>query len=246
MDKTFQGLVVYESPYGETGKILTVLTEEMGTVKVLATGGRTLKSSYITSAQLFAYSTLTVSVNEKGDYMVLKEARLIESFYFIRRDLNALAFCSYACEMAKITAVPNDNSTLRLILNTLYAAQKEVAPIPIIKAVFELKLCCVGGLMPEIEPICGECGEKADGYSLENWIPVCKKHIGNKQKFIPLCAAAFKAIEYICSADFSKMLAFRTSPDAAADLCVFAEAYTVASFEFNPKTLQFYNDISRK
>ena len=227
MNETFPGIVIREMPSGENGKLLYVLTADRGVVRINATGARKLTASYLKSVQMFAYSRLTVY--EKNGHMTLTEAELIEGFYYIRKDLVALAFASYACEMAYISAVPDDSSVLRLLLNTLYAVSNAIAPINIIKAVFELKLCCVSGLMPDIEDGCAVCGDAVSG-----------------GEFIPLCAAARRIVSFVCGADYSKMLSFRASPDAIEDFCAFCESFMTASMEVNPKTLQFYREISRK
>lgn len=244
MEETFQGIVVREAPQGESGKLLWVLTPDKGVVHIFATGARRLSASYLKSVQLFAYSKLTVY--EKNGRMTLTEAELIESFYYIRKDLIALAFASYACEMAAITAVPEDSSTIRLLLNTLYAVANEVSPIPLIKAVFELKLCCISGLMPDLEDSCPQCGSPSEGFNVIDMEPRCHIHKGSGDGYVSLCAAAKKIAAYVCSTDFSRMLSFRASPDAAADFCIFSEAFAIAALGVNPKTLQFYNGISRK
>ncbi len=244
MNRTFQGIVVREASQGENGKLLWVLTADYGIVHVLATGAKRLTASYLKSVQLFAYSKLTVY--EKNGRMTLTEAELIESFYSIRKDLNALAFASYACEMAALSAVPDDSSTLRLLLNTLYAAANELSAIPLIKAVFELKLCCISGLMPDLEDACTQCGNTSEGFNVIDMEPRCHLHKGREGGYMPLCPAAKKIASFVCAADLSRMLSFKASPDAAADFCIFSEAFAVASLGVNPKTLQFYNEISRK
>ena len=244
MSETFPGIVIREMPSGESGKLLYVLTADRGVVRINATGARKLTASYLKSVQLFAYSKLTVY--EKNGRMTLTEAELIESFYYIRKELVALAFASYACEMAYISAVPDDSSVMRLLLNTLYAVANAVAPVNIIKAVFELKLCCVSGLMPDIDDGCAVCGDEAAGFCIKELEPRCTVHADSGGGFIPLCTAARRMVTYVCGADYSKMLAFRASPDATEEFCAFCEAFMTASMEVNPKTLQFYREISRK
>lgn len=244
MNETFPGIVIREMPSGENGKLLYVLTADRGVVRINATGARKLTASYLKSVQMFAYSRLTVY--EKNGHMTLTEAELIEGFYYIRKDLVALAFASYACEMAYISAVPDDSSVLRLLLNTLYAVSNAIAPINIIKAVFELKLCCVSGLMPDIEDGCAVCGDEAAGFCMNELEPRCAVHAVSGGEFIPLCAAARRIVSFVCGADYSKMLSFRASPDAIEDFCAFCESFMTASMEVNPKTLQFYREISRK
>ncbi len=242
MEKTFQGVVIKEAPSGENGKILHVLTENMGVVRVSATGARKLSTSYVTCTQLFSYSVMTV--NEKNGYMILKEAKLIENFHNIRNSLSSLAFASYACEMALIASTPEDSNFLRLCLNALYATANDIKPVPIIKAVFELKLCCISGMTPDITADCCVCGSKACGFAVRDGEMRCKEHMGDKNSFITLDKASLELISFVCDSDFSRMLSFKVSPDSAADFCIFTEAFALYMFDIKPKTLQFYHQIS--
>ena len=94
MNRTFDGVVIREQQSGENGKTLSVLTENDGVVSVSASGARKITASYLKSAQLFAYSHMTVY--DKNGHLTLTEAELIEGFYYIRKDLLSLAFASYA------------------------------------------------------------------------------------------------------------------------------------------------------
>ena len=58
MQHKVRGLVVRESPKGESGKLLTVLTERDGVITVNAKGVRKISAAYLKSAQLFALSDM--------------------------------------------------------------------------------------------------------------------------------------------------------------------------------------------
>ena len=100
--------------------------------------------------------------------------------------------------------------------------------------------------MPYIEDGCAVCGDEAAGFCMNELEPRCAVHAVSGGEFIPLCAAARRIVSFVCGADYSKMLSFRASPDAIEDFCAFCESFMTASMEVNPKTLQFYREISRK
>lgn len=239
MDLSFNGIVVREAPNGEKGKLLYILTETLGVVTVVAKGARNISASYLKSAQLFAYSTFTVY--EKNGFRTLTEAALIEGFYGIRKDILALAFASYACESCSVTAVPEDSLNLRLLLNTLFAASNSLAPIPVIKAVFEFKLCCTLGFLPELNN-CADCANQPVGFDYSTFCVVCASHY-NKASCVPMSAPLLKALRFIRDVDFSRMLAFTTDTETYRSLFEFCEKYFLLSTDIHPKTLDFLKSI---
>ena len=56
MRGTFDGLILRESAYGESDKLLTVLTADEGKVFMIAKGVRSLKSKNLALCRLFTYA----------------------------------------------------------------------------------------------------------------------------------------------------------------------------------------------
>lgn len=79
-------------------------------------------------------------------------------FYELRLDIEKLALAQYFCELM-INIVPEGAETvpyLRLILNSLYFVANGKRPMPLIKAVFELRLLSLAGFMPNLV-CCDKC-----------------------------------------------------------------------------------------
>ena len=55
MTYTSDALVIREVPYGESDKLLTLLTAEYGRVNVMAKGAKSLRSKLMTASQLFTW-----------------------------------------------------------------------------------------------------------------------------------------------------------------------------------------------
>ena len=142
MNRTVNGIVIREKPLGEKGKLLYVLTQYEGVIAVKATGAKNISASYLKSAQLFAYSEL--NIYDKNKHYTLTEAKLIESFYDLRKDVSVFALASYICELALLTAVPSDDGILRLLLNCLYALSINLSGRDTIKAYSNTGCLCLG------------------------------------------------------------------------------------------------------
>ena len=243
MRHKIKGIVIRESPKGETSKLLTVLTSTLGVITVNAKGVRKLSSAYLKSAQMFAFSDMLLY--EKNGFYTLTEAALVADFYSLREDIKNYSLASYLCEAASVFAVPGEESAkiLRLLLNSLYALEKGVCHRSQIKAAFELRLCAECGYLPETD-ICADCGDELVGYDfLFNIIgglafcPNCAS-VGYDYTLIP--AAVGRAITHVTESDISRFLSFRIGENDMAVLSSVAEKFMLSHAERGFKTLSFY------
>ena len=111
------GLVLRSVNIGESDRLITVFTKEMGTVSALVKNARSLKSKNMYATQQFCYSSL-VLVKRAEKYWV-RESSLIESFYGLRDSIEALSLSGYIVEvLSDVTTSEGDEELLRLALNS--------------------------------------------------------------------------------------------------------------------------------
>ena len=162
-----RGLVVREVLLGETDKLLSIMTAEYGRMSIMAKGARSIKSPFITSAQLMCYSEMTFYEREGRRW--LREAVPIEVFYPIRLDIEGFAlvqyFFSICCELFPEGNADGAADMLRLLLNSLSAIMTDMRPQELIKAAFELKAMSLSGFAPDLGG-CAECGAVDSPYML--------------------------------------------------------------------------------
>ncbi len=242
MRHKIKGIVLRETPKGETSKLLTVLASDLGVITVNAKGVRKLSSPYIKSAQQFAFSDMLLY--EKNGFYTLTEASLIADFYPIREDIKSYSLACYLCEAALAFAVPGDESLnlLRLLLNSLYAIENKISSNSVIKAAFEFRLCAECGFMPEAERCC-VCGDELEGVSLFNLsegVTHCKSCAYGSVGYIQITPAVAKAMLHITQSELSRFLSFRISESDQAILSDAAERYLLMRAERGFKTLSFY------
>ena len=240
MNRVFKGVVIKEKPSGEKGKLLYILTESEGVLLVTATGARSISASYLKSVQLFAYSEFTVY--EKNGRMTLTEASLIESFFGIRNDLLAFAAASYMAELAYTVSVADNDGILSLLLNCLYALANSLAETPVIKAVFEYRLCLLLGLAPDFS-CCASCGEKGNVLVVSEGMLYCADCAPKDEDTMELGDAAVQALDYLGRCAGNKILSFTISGADKEELLDFCEKYLLYAADITPKTLDFYKEI---
>ncbi len=242
MRHKLKGIVIREQAKGETSKLLTFLTDDMGVLTVNAKGVRKLSSPYLKSAQLFAFSDILLY--EKNGYYTLTEASLITDFYPLSKDIKNYSLACYLCDAASSFATRGDESAtiLRLLLNSLYALEKEVTSRMLLKAAFELRLCCECGFEPSPDycSVCGDeemdecCIDTAEGEIY------CKNCASKGDNVFPLSSGNRLALKHIAQSELSKFISFRMSDVDLLSLSRIAERYFLQRAERGFKTLSFY------
>ncbi len=158
MYKTFEGLVLRETEYRDTDKLLTVLTRDAGKITLKARGVRSNRSKLKGACQILTYSEFTVNDAFHGQYSIM-EATAKQMFPGLRSDLELLSLASYFAQVAECVC-QEDFSTpelLSLTLNCLYALGTLHLPQQQVKAAFELRVACLSGYEPELAG-CAVCG----------------------------------------------------------------------------------------
>src|SRR5204862_289984 len=92
-------LVVRTTDWSETSRIATLWTREFGKVRVLAKGGRRLKSNFETALDLLTECRILFLRKSSGNLDLLTEAQVVQRFARLRSDLPALYAGYYIAEL---------------------------------------------------------------------------------------------------------------------------------------------------
>jgi DNA repair protein RecO (recombination protein O) len=93
------GLVVRTADWSDTSRIATLWTREFGKVRVLAKGGRRLKSNFESALDLLTVCSIVLLRKSSGSLDLLTEARVVQRFPRLRSDLPALYAAYYVAEL---------------------------------------------------------------------------------------------------------------------------------------------------
>jgi DNA repair protein RecO (recombination protein O) len=92
-------LVVRGTDWSETSRIVTLFTQEFGRVRGLAKGGRRLRSGFEIAFDLLSVCDVVFLRKASGGLDLFTEARLVERFPALRKDLPALYAGYYVAEL---------------------------------------------------------------------------------------------------------------------------------------------------
>lgn len=244
---TTTGLILRETIYKESSKILTVLTAARGKITVTAKGARRRGSKLAAPCQLLACSEMTL-FNGRGRY-VLTEARSLELFEKLRDDITAMSLGMYFAELLDTLCGEEtpEPEMMSLGLNALFALTEEKHPPELIKAAFEMRLMALAGFTPAVGA-CGVCGRtdmESPVFGLEAGTVFCggcrRTEIG---RTAPLKKGALDALRYIISAPPKRVFSFRLGDEALKSLSYICEEYVKIHLDRGFKTLDFYKSVN--
>src|SRR5260370_2761708 len=107
------GLVLRTTDWSETSRIATLWTREFGKVRVLAKGGRRLKSSFENALDLLTVCSIVFLRKSSGSVDLLTEAQVIMRYPLLRTDLTALYAGDDVSEFPSDRAHENDPHPLQ-------------------------------------------------------------------------------------------------------------------------------------
>lgn len=240
------GIVTREVKYGDTSRILTVLTREFGKISVLAGGVRTNKSGMLASTQLFSYTTFNLFKGRDKSLYKINSGEVINSFSNIKNSLEAMAYASYFCEMANwiIQEEAPDENQLSLLLNTMYVLSENKLPYQFIKAVYEFRTLGIQGFTPTLD-ICINCDTHSELCYLDltrcgAYCKTCGQAIDGA---VNTGEGVLDAIRYITTAEAKKIFAFKLGDKAMEYLSRLGEYLIEVYLEKHFKTLDYLKNV---
>src|SRR5262245_2870770 len=92
-------LVLRTTAWSESSSIATLWTRELGKVRVLAKGGRRLRSAFESALDLLTVCSIVLLRKSSGSLDLLTEAQVVRRFPRLRGDLSALYAAYYVAEL---------------------------------------------------------------------------------------------------------------------------------------------------
>ena len=170
MAEKAQALVVRATDWSESSRIVTLWTREFGKVRVLAKGGRRLKSNFESALDLLTSCSIVLLRKSSGSLDLLTEAQVVRRVSALRTDLPALYAGYYIAELLADWTEDYDPHPVLFdealaTLGDLGSKQEGSSPIGVRLARFECVLLRELGYTPSLEN-CAVCSRPLDGNRL--------------------------------------------------------------------------------
>jgi len=160
MSKTYKatGINLKAQPLGESDKIVTILTQEFGLIRAVATGARKQNSSLGGRMGMFVVNELLISQGRNLDRIT--QAETIKTYPGLSKDLGKLAASQYLAEIVLCQALSEQPQTEIYELFNEHLQRLEDIPKTEIKCIVAylaqgvVQLLNLAGLTPQVESCC--------------------------------------------------------------------------------------------
>ncbi|MCS6976513.1 MAG: DNA repair protein RecO [Gemmatales bacterium] len=211
-------LVLRTTDYSETSRIATLWTREFGKVRALAKGGRRLRSNFESALDLLTVASIVLLRKSSGSLDLLVEARVLERFPRLARDLKALYAAYYLAELLGDWTQENDPHPLLFdeAVDALRTFGSPDVPTATRLLRFETVLLRELGYAPQME-MCAVCrtpipssrrgettGENRMAFSPAAGGLVCGECQSGRRGLIPVTRSAWEALRLLESEDASE------------------------------------------
>jgi DNA repair protein RecO (recombination protein O) len=152
------GIVLRAVDYGESDRVVTLLTRERGKISAFARGARASRRRF--GGALEPFTLLVAEARERAgsELLGLDSVTVTRAFGAIRADLARIACAGYAVELARELVRDHEpHDDLFDLLERVLAALDAAPARPASLRAFELGALRAAGLMPRLDG-CARCG----------------------------------------------------------------------------------------
>jgi len=243
-----EGIILRQTKYGESDKILTIFTKKNGKIQAIAKGARKPKSALIASAQVFCYSDF-VFFKGKSFYHI-NNGEIISSFYALRENLSKLAYGTYIVELTE--AGLNDEEPNEKLFQLLIKTLKILASIDdnFLKLVlaFKIKYISFIGYKPHLKD-CIECGRSLGNrlkFSISHGGALCENCFSKDIYSEKIDIQTLRAMDKLLYSDLDELQNIEVEKDTLLKIEGVLIRYITSHIEKrNFKSLDFINTLNR-
>lgn len=235
-----KGIVIGETNYSESSKILNVLTDSLGLISIISKGCRNYKSKLRSISLKLTYANFYISYKEDG-LSTLIEGDIINDLKNIKTDLDMIGYASYLMDLAKqVIKQNNDNEIFTILEASLLKINNGFNPC-IITNIAELKYLSFLGVSPILDK-CASCGSNTDIVTVNSDAGgyLCKNCY--KDEYIT-DEKTIKLIRMFMYVDISKIRELNISDKNIKEINKFLEDYYVKYTGLYLKSKNFFSKL---
>lgn len=242
-----KGLVVKETLYNDTDKLLTLLTADYGKITVSARNARRSGSRSSYGTQVLTYGEY-VLFRGKGGFS-LNSCDVLAHYYDLASDLTRFTHAAHMLEMAGDAAHDPASAAqvLTVLLHGLQALRKGRNPL-LVSSAFAIKLMQMTGYPPHITS-CASCGTQDIEeifFSFNKCGFICEECAKREPDSIRTDIGAAKAILHVLCAENGGIFNFELSSNTLEIFSNIALRYIGERLDKDYKKLDFLKEFENQ
>ena len=217
-----KGLVLNETNYSDSSKILNVLTSEYGLIGIISKGCRNLKSKLRGSSRKLVYGTFHFYYKENG-LSTLISIDVINDYPKTIMNLERVVYASYLLDLTRqVVKQSKDSNILPLVVSSLDKIENGLNPA-VVTSILELKYLDFLGVSPVVTG-CAVCGKTTNIVSLSPTAGgfICKDCYQNEGYY---SEKAIKLLQMYYYVDLEKITKIDVNPKVNEEINKFLEDY---------------------
>ncbi|MBN2878035.1 MAG: DNA repair protein RecO [Clostridia bacterium] len=239
-DEKVSGIVVRFADYKDYHKMLTIFTPKYGMLSVLSPASKRPKSPLRAGSETFVFGNFIIK--SKGEYKTLTEVEIIDSFYDLRMDIEALSCAYYMRDFCEFASQEDQDSPeiFSLFIRCLtILCHNGVDPI-VVRYAFEIKMMGVLGLAAALNK-CIECGKDSEKthFNIEEGGAVCQSCSHNKAATIKVSPQAVNTLKIISELPLDKLGVVKLKANIKTEIDDFWSKYLRWHLDKNFRTADF-------
>ncbi len=153
-----KGIIIKRINLGEADKIITIITQNRGKIRVVAKGVRKPRARLSGFLEMFHYNEYLLAEGRNLD--IVTGANTLDTLHGISRGLKPIALAYYVAEIVDklIEETQDPGNIFDLIYSTFKEISKGNIKLNVIKSFFEINILNILGFKPELYK-CVECGQ---------------------------------------------------------------------------------------
>ena len=239
------GIVIRAIDYGETSKILTVFSKELGKISLMARGAKKPISKFASVAQVFTKNHYLFHI---GSGMgTLQQGETIERFRRIHEDIVTLSVVTYIAEcIDKITIERQQDAPLYQLCLQIFSYLEAGYDSEIILQIFEMKMIERLGISPELSR-CVNCGEVHQYYtfSLQEGGLLCDQCASIDPYRMKVSGKAIKLMRLFHMIDITRLGDITISEATKSEIRIVIDRYIEQNAGLHLKSKKFLQQMQK-
>lgn len=239
MLKQVEGIIASSVNYGETSKIVNILTKE-GMIGAIAKGAKNIKSPLRSFTVNLTYGSFYLYYND-NKLSTLKSADIINEFKNIKKDIILISYMSFLIDLATQVMKQNNNEEIyNLLITTLYKIDEGLNPM-VMTNILELKYLDYLGVGFDFNTCC-KCGKKSNIVTIDPDVGgyICKNCYTNE---IIYDSKTLKMLRMYYLVDIKSISELKISDNIIKNINYFVNTYYDRYTGLYLKSKKFLNEL---
>lgn len=239
--ESVDGIVLSETNYSESSKILNVLTEEYGVIGMISKGCRNMKSKLRGVSRKLVYGKFHIYYKPNG-LSTLIGVDVSNSFSKTLQDLKKISYASFLLDLTIQVLKQTDNEEIYSLLRDTLLKIEEGLNADVLTNIYQLKLLIYLGVGPSIDG-CSRCGNDKQIVTISSSDGgyICRNCYQNE----PLVSdKTIKMLRLYYYVDISKISKLDVSREVSKEIDQFLEDYYDRYTGLYVKSKEFLKKIS--